>query len=371
VNGSDVVVLGGGIIGLAIAWQLARRGAHVTVLERDAPGHAASWAAAGMLAPYTEVIDDLPLREFAIASLRAYPAFAQELLLASDVDIYLRLHGILEVAYDASHADRLRARVASAQANGVTMQLLSESEIAGYEGALAAQAHCAVLSPEEGQVDNRRLGRALTEAAVRAGVRIRRNCSALAVECSPRRIMGVRTDEGYLSAGYVVNALGAWAGEVSGLPAHYAVPVRPVKGQMLAVAMPRRYIERVVWAAGVYLVPRDDGRLLVGATVEECGFDDRLTAGGVHTLLSGLLAALPGAANFAVSETWTGVRPNTPDGRPYVGASELGGYIVASGHYRNGVLLTPITSLHIADALEGKAQIDPAFSPQRGSLALS
>jgi glycine oxidase len=335
------------------------------------PGKAASWAAAGMLAPYTEQIVDEAMLGLAVASLQAYPAFAAALQDASDIDIHLRLHGILEVAYDDMHAQRLLLRARAQQAQGARLTLLEDADLATYDGALARQSHCAVLSHDEGQVDNRRLGRALQEAARRAGVRIRRNCAVQSLECTPRRVSGVRTNEGFLAATYVVNALGAWSGQLAGLPEDLIVPVTPIKGQMLAVAMPQQYLHRVVWAGGVYLVPREDGRLIVGATVEDQGFDERLTAGGMHDLLHGMLRAIPGAAAFTVSETWTGLRPNTPDGRPFLGPTALDGYILATGHYRNGVLLTPITAVAVADAITGKAPIDPAFLLGRGMLAVS
>lgn len=364
-TGADVVILGGGVIGLGIAWELARRGADVTLLERDAPGHAASWAAAGMLAPFTEDIQDTQFFDFAVASLRAYPEFARELHAASDVDIRLKLSGILEVAYDDAHATRLSDRVKRFANCGTRMRTIDDTGLAQYDGALARRSCVALLSEEEGQVDNRRLGRALYEAARRVGVRIRRDCAVQALECNARRVLGVTTREGFISASIVVNALGAWSGTLTGVPEQLVVPVTPVKGQMLAVAMPTRYLEHVVWASGVYLVPREDGRLLVGATVEDQGFDQRITAGGMHHLLAGMLRVLPGSAAFAVSETWAGLRPASPDGRPFLGRTTLDGYVLATGHYRNGVLLTPITAQTVADDITGKTPMDKAFSLDR------
>jgi glycine oxidase len=175
----------------------------------------------------------------------------------------------------------------------------------------------------------------------------------LAVESNPRRVLGVRTREGFIAAASVINAAGAWAGELRGVPLPAQVAVKPVKGQMLALAMPKGFLHRVVWAPGVYLIPRQDGRLVVGATVEDVGFDQRVTAGAVANLLQAALAALPGAATFALSETWTGHRPATPDGEVLLGATALDGYFVACGHYRNGILLAPITGRRIADIVLG------------------
>jgi glycine oxidase len=164
----------------------------------------------------------------------------------------------------------------------------------------------------------------------------------------------VRTPEGFRPASAVVNASGAWAGELAGVPAQVRIPVRPIKGQMLALAAPRGFVRRVLWVPGAYLVPRDDGRLLVGATVEEAGFDVRVTAGGQRALLNAALAALPSLAGLTVSEAWAGLRPGSPDEKPFIGATSLSGYFVAAGHYRNGILLTPATAQAVADALEGK-----------------
>ncbi len=365
---SDVAILGGGIIGLSLAWELAQRGAQVTLFERDAPGHAASWAAGGMLAPYTEELTDPALRAFAIAALAKYPTFVEALQQASGIDVHWRLHGILEVAYDAVHAQRLKQRAEFLAAENVPSRLLhNDRDIAAYDPALARHAHVALLTEAEGQVDNRRLGRALTEAVERAGVTIRRHLSVESLVCNARRVQGVQTSLGFFAAATVINTLGSWAPTLGGVPEHLVAPVTPIKGQMLAVAMPHRYLQRVVWAAGVYLIPREDGRLLVGATVEQQGFDQRITAGGIHHLLHGLLQALPGASDFALNETWSGLRPQTPDGRPLLGRTELEGYVLATGHYRNGILLAPLTASVVADDLLGIKSIDTSFGLARFS----
>ena len=181
----------------------------------------------------------------------------------------------------------------------------------------------------------------------------------------------LRTADGFVAAPIVVNAAGAWAGEVAGVPAHARVPVVPVAGQMLAISLPRTLVRHVVWARGVYLVPRSDGRLLVGATVEHRGFDARVTAAGIAWLLRGALETAPSLGDFTVSETWAGVRPGTSDGFPFLGATAVDGYFVAAGHYRNGILLTPITAEILADAIEQKPpRIDLApFAPGRATDA--
>jgi glycine oxidase len=189
----------------------------------------------------------------------------------------------------------------------------------------------------------------------------------VAVEADARRVLGVRSPEGFVPASHVINAAGAWAGALPGVPESAVVPVTPVKGQMLALSMSgTAYVSRTLWVPGAYLVPRDDGRLLVGATVEDAGFDVRVTAEGVRALLDAAVRALPAIGDLALAETWAGLRPGSPDGLPFLGETAIAGYHVAAGHYRNGILLTPITAELIADEIEGKPTPDLApFSPTR------
>lgn len=349
-----IVVIGAGLIGLGIAYELAKRGADVRVVDASAPGRAASWAGAGMLAPYTEPSVDAGFAAFCARSLALYPAYVEELRVCGSVDARLRLDGTLELAFDAAGAERLRRHASELAGQGVAARWLSSAEVRNAEPALGP-CEGGVATEGEGQVDNRRLGRALEAACAALRVPIDTGTGAVALEADARRALGVRTPEGFRAASAVVNASGAWAGELAGVPAEARIPVRPVKGQMLALAAPRGFVRRVLWVPGAYLVPRDDGRLLVGATVEEAGFDVRVTAGGQHALLRAALAALPSLAGLTVSETWAGLRPGSPDDKPFIGATSLAGYFVAAGHYRNGILLTPATALAVADALEGKA----------------
>jgi glycine oxidase len=216
------------------------------------------------------------------------------------------------------------------------------------------------------------LGRALTAACTRIGVTIER-VADLHVECDARRVLGVRTERGFAAAGAVVNACGAWAASLSGVPASSLPPVLPIKGQMLALAAPIGLVARPVWVPGAYLVPRDDGRLLVGATVESAGFDTRVTAAGIEALLHAALAAAPALGGFTVSETWAGLRPGSPDGRPFLGATALVGFFLATGHYRNGVLLAPATARLIAGAVEGRpaAELAPFGYPRTERAAVA
>jgi glycine oxidase len=359
---SDIAIVGAGVIGLASACELRKRGADVTVFERDEAGHAASWAAAGMLAPYSEALGDAALETLCLASLERYPAFVAELAERSSVDAYLRLDGTIHLAFDETDEARLEALAAAVR---TAPRMLSRAELLEMEPMVSKHAIAGLSIEGEGHVDNRRLGRALLAAALAAGVRVEERAGDIAVESDARRILGLRTARGFRPARIVVNATGAWAGGLPGVAV--AVPVTPKKGQMAALAVPRGFARRLVWTPDVYLVPRADGRLLIGATVEDAGFDQRVTAEGVATLLAAALRAAPSLGSFALSETWAGLRPASADGRPFIGATSVEGYFVASGHYRNGILLTPVTAELLADAIEGRPpKIDAApFDPRR------
>ncbi|GAC1305887.1 MAG: glycine oxidase ThiO [Vulcanimicrobiaceae bacterium] len=363
-----IVILGAGLVGLGIAFELASRGADVRVIEAHASGAGASWAGAGMLAPYTEHIASPAFAALCEASLHRYPAFVAAIRTRGGVDARLRLDGIVEAAFDAAEVARLRARVAELRTRGIEARWLEADEAHALEPALGATLCGAAYSASEGHVDNRRLGRALHAACLALGVRVDVGCGEVALEADARRVLGIRGPSGFTPATTVVNATGAAAGRLAGVPERARVAVVPVKGQMLALASPRGLVRRVIWVPGAYLVPREDGRLLVGATVEPGADDVRVTARGVATLLEAALRALPPLGTLALAETWAGLRPGTPDGLPYLGATELGGYVVATGHHRNGILLAAATAMAIADLIEarpGAADALAAFSPQR------
>ncbi len=358
-----IVVVGAGLIGLGIAYELRARGAEVRVIDAREPGAAASWAGAGMLAPYTEHIAHAEFAAFCEDSLARYPDFVDRVHTSGGVDARLHLDGILEAAFDDEGAARLRTRVEARVAGGIATEWLAPDEAHRLEPALRANVRGASYSPSEGHVDNRRLGRALRAACEALGVRVDAVAGDVSLEADARRVLGVRGPQGFIPADSVVNAGGAWAGHLAGVPDDARVPITPVKGQMLALALPRNFVRRVLWVPGAYLVPRDDGRLLIGATVERADFDMRVTARGMRALLDAALDALPALGAFAVAETWAGLRPGTPDELPYLGATKLGGYVLATGHYRNGILLTPATAHAVADLLEGKAGASEVLAP--------
>jgi glycine oxidase len=366
----DVVIIGAGLIGCGIAYELAKRGARVTIYDRAEPARAASWAGAGMLAPYSEEVADPALLALCDASLRAYPAYVDELRERTGVDAQLRHEGTLHVACDDVAGAGLGAQCAAMRGYGADATVIDRDAALAREPMLARDVRGAVFVANEAHVDNRRLGRALVAACTAAGVRFERT-NDVALEADARRVRGIRIERGFVAAGTVVNAAGAWAGQLAGVPASARIAVRPVAGEMLALAVPKGFAHGLVWSRHVYLVPRDDGRLLIGATVIERDFDVRVSARGVQSLLDVALRVAPVLGTFALVETWAGLRPASHDGRPYLGPTAIDGYLVASGHYRNGILLTPVTAQALAAVIAGdRPAVDlAAFDPRRAPQA--
>jgi glycine oxidase len=361
-----IVVIGAGVIGLSVAWRLAQRGAAVTVLDRGTAGMGASQAAAGMLAICAEAE---PGEERLVALGRAsqalWPAFAREVEAASGLAVDLRGEGTLVVALTADDQARLNHRLEFQKSLGLPVEWISGTEARRREPHLASGLAGAVLSPHDHQVDNRKLVAALRVAATAAGATIREHQAVTRILIAGGRTTGVVLADGSeLGADGVVLAAGAWSRRIEGLPPEGRPPVRPVKGQMIALRMDpdAPLLTHVLWAPGAYLVPRRDGRLIVGATVEEKGFDATLTAGGTLALLEAAWRALPAIEELALDDMWVGHRPGSRDDAPILGPGPVEGLVYATGHYRNGILLTPVTADAIARlVLDG--DIDPVIAP--------
>ncbi|MEO3972972.1 glycine oxidase ThiO [Streptomyces sp. CAU 1734] len=375
---ADVLVIGGGIIGLVTAWRTAQRGARVTVADPE-PGGGAAQVAAGMLAAVTELhYGEETLLALNLASARRYPAFAAELEEASGERVGYRARGTLSVALDADDRAHLRELHALQRRSGLESEWLTGRECRRLEPMLAPGVRGGLRVDGDHQVDPRRLASALVTACERAGVEFRRGWAERLTVAHDRAAGARLTDGTELSAGQVVLAGGSLSGRLDGVPDEAVPPVRPVKGQVLRLAVPRAYapfltrtVRAVVRGSQVYLVPRENGELVVGATSEELGWDTTVTAGGVYELLRDAHELLPGITELPLTETRAGLRPCSPDNAPLLGPTALPGLLLATGHHRNGVLLTPVTGDAMATVLTTgtlPAEALP-FTPRRFSPA--
>jgi glycine oxidase len=353
------------VIGLAIGWRLAAAGCPVALFERGEAGHGASWAAAGMLAAGVEAEPgEAPLYALNRQSQELWPGFARELEAASGIELGYRDQGTLRVALTRDDAGELRFHCDFQRRLGIDLEWLSGAEARRREPHLHPGVAAAVLSRGDHQVDNRRLVAALRRAFIAAGGELTEHCEVAAVESTGGRVRGVRIGETERAADIVVLAAGAWSAAIAGLPPAARPPVRPVKGQMLALRMDAAapLLAHVVWTPRVYLVPRRDGRLIVGGTVEERGFDAALTAGGIFALLEGAWRAIPAIEELAIDEMWVGFRPGSRDDAPILGPGGIEGLVLATGHHRNGILLTPVTAALVSRyVLSG--EVDAAMRP--------
>jgi glycine oxidase len=366
---TDVVVIGGGAIGTSIAWRAALSGLRVSLVEREL-GRGASWAAAGMLAPITEVhYGEEEVQVLGAESLARYPAFVAELESATGRDVGYRESGTLIVARDADDHAVLGELRGFQDRLGLKVDTLKRKEARELEPGLTPRLRAAWFVEGDHHVDNRALSDALHEAAKRAGVEMIAD-SVVSVDVAGERVTGVRLESGgSVGCDTVVLAAGCWSASIDGIPDRFRPPVRPVKGQLLYLRGPAdpALIRHNVRGREVYLVPRTDGRVVVGATVEERGFDVTVTAGAVHELIRDAFDIVPGIAELELIECVAGLRPGSPDNRPIIGPSGLDGLVVATGHYRNGILLMPLTAEAITELLtSGSApELIAAASPLR------
>ncbi|SHL97485.1 MULTISPECIES: glycine oxidase ThiO [Streptomyces] len=376
----DVLVVGGGIIGLVTAWRAACRGLRVAVAD-PAPGGGAAYVAAGMLAAVTELhYGEETLLGLNLASARRYPRFAQELEEASGQRIGYRRCGTLAVALDADDRAHLRELHALQVRSGLDSQWLTGRECRRLEPMLAPGVRGGLQVDGDHQVDPRRLAGALLAACERAGVVFHRTWAERLTTAGGRASGAELADGTRLAAGQVVLAGGSRSGRLAGVPEAVLPPVRPVKGQVLRLRLPdpppggRPFLSRTVRAVvrgnPLYLVPRESGELVLGATSEELGWDTTVTAGGVYELLRDAHELIPGLTELPLTESRAGLRPGSPDNAPLLGPTELPGLHLATGHFRNGVLLTPVTGDVMAEVLATGTVPEEArpFSPTRFSL---
>ena len=351
-----IIIIGGGVIGLGIGWQLAKAGAPVTIYDRSEVGRAASWAAAGMLAPLAEAHSEEPeLLKLGCQSLERYSQWVAELEADAQISVGYRVEGTLIVGLESDDTHQLRHLYEAQRNLQLDVKWLTGREARDIESALSPRVTAAIHCASDYQIDNRRMVTALQRAYQKHGGVLHGNNTVERVVIENGIAVGVQTQDGTQNADTIVLAAGCWSAQVEGIPEAMIPPVRPVKGQMLALQMEEgiaiNSVIRTVRArypTSVYLVPRTDGRLIVGATSEEMGFDTRLTVGGVFELLRGAWEAVPGVYELPILETWSGLRPGSRDNAPILGKTPVENLIYATGHYRNGILLTPITAYEVS-----------------------
>jgi glycine oxidase len=356
-----IVIIGAGVAGLSIGWRLAQAGADVTVLERAQPGSGASWAAAGMIAVTAELFDAHAAEiEFARHSNLLWPGFAEELEAASNLVIGFSHNGALILAEDEAARARLARKAEGREMHG--LEMLGPEQVRALAPQVSGPVAGALWSPREAQVDNRALGMALTFAFQRAGGKLAVNEAVVRIERRNGAAAIAHTPFGLYHADAFVLAAGAW----SGLIEPELAPITPVKGEMIALAPPpdAALPGPVIWGHGIYAVPRD-GRLLIGATVENAGFDTGLSNAARKFLRAGAEALMPGLRGWTVVEHWAGLRPRAPDGLPLLGPTTVDGLWLAGGQFRNGILFAPAIAENIAAQLLGKAGPVAAFDPRR------
>jgi glycine oxidase len=338
----DVAIAGGGLIGAAIAFELAQAGLRVGVFDRGEPGCEASWASAGILSPAPENAGAIPMVPLGKASLALYPEFVAAVEEISGLDTGFRPKGTVEALFSRDAARALSTLIALHHGLGLKAEPLRPEDACKLEPALNPDIEAAALRPDEASIDNRLLTSAVLEAARRSGVEIFPGHAVNAIRREGDRCAGLELQNEKISPKWTIVAAGCFSSGIAGVKAY--APVSPAKGQMIALRADELNIERVLWSERVYLVPRNDGRILAGATVEYVGFEKQVTAGGVEKILSAAIELAPGLANARIDEIWAGLRPDSPDHLPILGPTDIDGLLIATGHFRSGVLLTPITA---------------------------
>jgi glycine oxidase len=365
---ADVVVIGGGVIGLTIARALRLRGVRdVMLIERGRPGAEASWAAGGILAPQVEADHADAFFRFACASRDLYPAFAAALKEETGIDVELDRSGTLCLGFTAQDGEELRRRYQWQIGEGLQVEWLSGDEARRLEPCISANVSSALRLPNDWQVENRRLVQALVSACQKLNVELVTDCAVTALRIEHETVCGVETSSGFVAAPIVVVAAGVWSSLIDspGLP---LIEIEPVRGQMLCFETRPQIARHVLFSARGYLVPRRNGHMLAGSTAEHAGFDKRVTDDGIKSIKAMTLEISDAIAGLRIIDSWAGLRPRAKDDLPVLGPGEdVEGLFYATGHYRNGILLAPITAEVIADAIvQGVTSADLGpFSPDR------
>ncbi len=343
----DVAIAGGGLIGGAIALELAREGLRVGVFDQGEPGKESSWAGAGILSPAPENPGMLPMVQFGKASIAQYPQFVANVEEISGENAGYRPTGTVDAFFSRDAMGDLSTLIALHHGLGLQAEPLSAEDARELEPALSPDLEAAALRPEEASVDNRALTQAVLHAAQASGAEIFPNAAVKSIWREQQRCAGLQLQNEKVAAKWTVIAAGCFSSKIGG--AEKYAPVRPAKGQMLSLRSAGVRIERVLWSERAYLVPRNDGRILVGASVEYVGFDKNVTAGAVEKLLAAAIELAPELAGARIEESWAGLRPDSPDHLPIVGPTDVEGLLMATGHFRSGILLAPVTARSVRE----------------------
>ena len=338
----DAVIAGGGLIGASIALELAEAGMKVGLYGAREPGREASWASAGMISPAPENPEMIPFVPMSLASVALYPEFIQKVEELTGMDVGYRQDGALDVILEGDAQKELSTIIALQHGVGLRAKALNAEQAREMEPSLTEEMQAAVFRPDEASLDTRVFTDAVLEAGRREGVQIFARNGAKAVWKEGGRCRGLVLEKGAAEAKWTIIAAGCYSAQIEGAEAY--APVFPAKGQMLALRCESVEIQRVLSLEHTYLVPRNDGRIIAGSTIERTGFDHDVTAGGMKKILSEALQLVPGLEKARIEETWAGLRPDSQDHLPIIGPTDVDGLLIATGHFRSGVLLAPVTA---------------------------
>lgn len=363
---TDFVLIGGGIIGLSLAYELSKRGMAVTVVEQGEWGGQASSAAAGMLAPLKEFSQPGPLLDLGMKSLQLYPGWAKELEEMTGIEVQLCRSGVLTVALTEDEERSLRQKYEWQKEAGYDVHWMTGKELREMEPLLTEAVTAGIYSPGEGHINNQMLLSALVMACRQQGVRLLSGCAVAGMASEGSRVTGVHTTQGMIPAAHTVITAGAWAGMIADWLG-VSVPVRPVRGQVAAVSSIGVPLRTVIFGSGGYITPKRDGKIVLGATEDEAGFQREVTLHGLTHVLQGVIPYVPVLQSAAFLQAWAGLRPAAADGLPLLGPLPgWEGVFVAGGHFRNGILLSPVTAVSMSDYLvDGQDGPLAPFSPAR------
>ena len=351
-NKFDAVIAGGGVIGASIALELAEAGMKVGVYDAREPGREASWASAGIISPAPESREMIPFVPMRAASAALYPDFIRKVEELAGMNAGYRRDGALEAIFAGVNEEELNAVIALQHEVGLKAEMVSAEDARRMEPALAEEMKAAIFRPDEASVDNRALTEAVLTAAHRKGVRISAGNRVRALWKEGKRCKGLMLEKGQAEAKWTIVAAGCYSAQIEGV-APYA-PVFPAKGQMIALRCDAVEIKRVLWLENTYLVPRNDGRIIAGSTIERGVFDHDVTAGGMRQILNEAIKLASGLEKARIEETWAGLRPDSPDHLPIIGPTDTEGLLIATGHFRSGILLAPITARLIREWVSTK-----------------